>query len=422
MLKIAYIGSNPAANSGFGVVSRHILKHLHHKGCDIACLGYMEDLNHFDGSLYDYAVEPVLFEKTLEKDLLKDFCRRHKPDVILLHDEINVCKWWFDLLKENPAEHTPVICYLPIYGEPIAYAFISFLQKLQGIIAYTDFGRKVIEKYVHCKAHFAHLGVDHTVFYPFEAPLRRRMREYLGWQDKFVVMFVSRNRLNKQHTKLIKAIAMMKKMKYDQLLCYIHCNPTEALTIYGGGVDLTRWVRHVNLEDTVLFPEEMETQEKGISLMDEEVDFQSPAAGGAVEKLRKFGLPSRYNLADFYIHPTLMEGFGLPLVEAMATGLPLAHTDDGGAMNEITGKSGFRMKPVRKERDAVGTICHSVTTAAVFGTLKKFSQDFVEGKRGQERSGRNLKRSQLFSWEKTAENMLEIIKACLERGRRGRKP
>jgi glycosyltransferase involved in cell wall biosynthesis len=416
-LKIAYVGSNPAANSGFGVVTRYLLKHLYRRGFDIACLGYLEDPDNFEQDQYDYPVETARFENTLEEGVVRDFCLRHRADVILLHDEINICKIWFEKLMEQPKARTPVICYVPVYGEPVAHAFIPFLRAVRGVIAYTRFGCQIIEKYAEINAHFAHLGVDRDVFYPYDRARRDAMRDFLGWGDKFVVMFVSRNRLNKQHTKLIKAMAMMRKMKYKDILCYIHCNPVEEYSAYGGGVDLTRWVRHAGLEDTVFFPEEMETQERGIALYDEGTDLPSPGRGRTKNKLRHFGLPSRYNLADFYIHPSLAEGFGLPLVEAMATGLPLAHTDDGGAMSEVTGRAGFRMQPVRKERNAIGTICSSVTTAAVFGTLKKFYHEYREGRSWEALSGKSLKRAHQFSWENTAEKIAEIIKARLARRR-----
>ena len=420
MLKIAYIGSNPVANSGFGVVSRYLLSHLHADGLELVCLGYLEEMKHFDPGQFPYFIEPVSFENTMEEHVLKNFCLRHKPDVILLHDEINVCKWWMERIRKQPGADVPIISYMPIYGEPIAYSFMSFLQELDAVIAYTDYGKKVIEKYANIPAEFAYLGVDHSFFYQYDRDLRKEMRDYVGWSDKFVVMFVSRNRQNKQHTKLIKAIAMMKKMKYEDIVCYIHSHPTEEYSLYGGGVDLTEWVKHADLANTVFFPDEMKTQEKGIPLVKQDFGGKVPIHGGTREQLQRFGLAERYNLADFYIHLSLSEGFGLPLVEAMATGLPLAHTDDGGVMNEVSGKAGYRMNPVKKERDVLGTICSSVTTAAVFGTLKKFYHEFREGTRWQEMSKSSLKRTEMFSWEKTAARVKEVIQKCHDRGCRGR--
>lgn len=70
-------------------------------------------------------------------------------------------------------------------------------------------------------------------------------------------------------------------------------------------------------------------------------------AGAAVresEKLIYLGRPSSaqypllFNAADAYLHPSLEEGFGLPLLEAMASGLPVV-TADRATAREVLGSA-----------------------------------------------------------------------------------
>lgn len=51
-------------------------------------------------------------------------------------------------------------------------------------------------------------------------------------------------------------------------------------------------------------------------------------------------LPTYFAAADAFVLPTLLEGFGLPLVEAMAAGLPVVTTTAGSA-DEIVGDAGL---------------------------------------------------------------------------------
>jgi len=51
-----------------------------------------------------------------------------------------------------------------------------------------------------------------------------------------------------------------------------------------------------------------------------------------------------YAAADVFVLPTLLEGFGFPIVEAMASGLPVI-TTTGGAASEIVGNAGLVVKP-----------------------------------------------------------------------------
>ena len=53
------------------------------------------------------------------------------------------------------------------------------------------------------------------------------MRRLLGWESRFVVINVGRNRQNKQQPKLLNAFAILKKMGFREMLCYFHCLPVE---------------------------------------------------------------------------------------------------------------------------------------------------------------------------------------------------
>jgi glycosyltransferase involved in cell wall biosynthesis len=55
-------------------------------------------------------------------------------------------------------------------------------------------------------------------------------------------------------------------------------------------------------------------------------------------------LPLFYNAASFMICPSVFEGFGLPVVEAMACGTPVI-TSLGSSLEEITGDSALLVDP-----------------------------------------------------------------------------
>ncbi len=55
-------------------------------------------------------------------------------------------------------------------------------------------------------------------------------------------------------------------------------------------------------------------------------------------------LPAFYNLADLLVFPSLYEGFGLPVLEAMACGCPIVTTKTG-CTKEVTGKAALLANP-----------------------------------------------------------------------------
>ena len=55
-------------------------------------------------------------------------------------------------------------------------------------------------------------------------------------------------------------------------------------------------------------------------------------------------MPAYLSLADIYVSPSLLEGFGLPIVEALACETPVVAAD-AGSVAEVLGPGGILVKP-----------------------------------------------------------------------------
>jgi glycosyltransferase involved in cell wall biosynthesis len=106
-------------------------------------------------------------------------------------------------------------------------------------------------------------------------------------------------------------------------------------------------------------------------------------------------LPGLLAGADALLYPTLYEGFGLPVVEAMACGTPVL-TSSTSALQEIAGGYAYLVDPLDVDAIARGIIA--------LATDPKVRADFVE-------LGR--KRALDFSWDKAAERTLEVYEEAL---------
>jgi glycosyltransferase involved in cell wall biosynthesis len=106
-------------------------------------------------------------------------------------------------------------------------------------------------------------------------------------------------------------------------------------------------------------------------------------------------LPGLFAGADAFIYPTLYEGFGLPVIEAMACGVPVL-TSSTSALQEIAGGYAYLVDPMD-----VDAIAHGIVDLA---TDPKRRQEFAElGKR----------RARDFSWDRAAEETLRIYAEAL---------
>lgn len=102
-------------------------------------------------------------------------------------------------------------------------------------------------------------------------------------------------------------------------------------------------------------------------------------------------LPAIYSLADVFIFPSLYEGFGLPVMEAMACGTPVV-TSNASALAEVVGTSGVLINPHIPEE-----IAYKVNL--ILSDPQLSSLLTVAGK----------ERAKMFSWEKAARELIEIF-------------
>ena len=102
-------------------------------------------------------------------------------------------------------------------------------------------------------------------------------------------------------------------------------------------------------------------------------------------------LPAVYNLADILAFPSLLEGFGLPLVEAMKCGVPIVASNTQ-VMREITNGAAELVNP-RDAKQLAGKIFEVLEN-------QKMRNELIAA---------GLERSKIFSWRKTAEEILKIL-------------
>ena len=101
-------------------------------------------------------------------------------------------------------------------------------------------------------------------------------------------------------------------------------------------------------------------------------------------------LPYIYNNAFAFLYTSLRESFGIPLLEGMACGIPVI-TSNTSSMPEIGGEDAILINP--ESSDEIAEMMIRLETDEVF--YQK-----------QEKIG--IERAKLFSWRKTAEELLEL--------------
>lgn len=115
-----------------------------------------------------------------------------------------------------------------------------------------------------------------------------------------------------------------------------------------------------------------------------------------IDYVEKKDLPALYSGAEAFVFPSLFEGFGIPLLEAMACGAPVI-TSSVSSMPEVAGDAALYINPNSAEelRQALLTLTRDQDMKA----------SFIE---------KGFRRAKAFSWQKTAQQTIEVFKKVYE--------
>lgn len=156
-------------------------------------------------------------------------------------------------------------------------------------------------------------GVDPHIYKPLDLGSRQQLRQELGWENDFIFLNVGNPTRNKGLPYLFKAFAAIAE-RY----------PTAKLILKGvnslfPGKDFASDLQRI--AGNVLNTNEIARIESRFTYIGEAMSFAQ------VAKL--------YQAADAYVSPYIAEGFNLPVLEAIACGLPVICTE-GGSTNDFT--------------------------------------------------------------------------------------
>jgi glycosyltransferase involved in cell wall biosynthesis len=106
-------------------------------------------------------------------------------------------------------------------------------------------------------------------------------------------------------------------------------------------------------------------------------------------------LPLWYNSADLFAYPSAYEGFGLPVLEAMACGVPVV-TSASSSLAELAGDAAITVPPGSQE-------------ALELALMRVLGDESLRA----ELRGKGLRRAAEFSWNRTALDTLAVYEHAL---------
>lgn len=203
-------------------------------------------------------------------------------------------------------------CWVPVDHEPAPDPVVNFFRNSDAIpIAMARFGEKMLKDAGLDPLYVPH-GIDTEAFRPHD---KAESRKKLGLQeDAYIVGMVAANKGNPSRKCFAEAIEAFKAFhdRHKNARLYLH---TEATGRFGG-VDLPGLIHRVGLDPkTVIFTDQ----------------YRAVHFPNSEERMGEV-----YSCLDVLLAPSAGEGFGIPVIEAQACGVPVI-VSDFSAQPELVG-------------------------------------------------------------------------------------
>ncbi|MEO2076097.1 MAG: glycosyltransferase family 1 protein [Bacillus sp. (in: firmicutes)] len=318
-------------------------------------------------------------------DRIKRVMVKHVIDPIqirktILHNKLDL---WFSPLHRSYIPDIPIPSVVTIHdllhtsypqyvSENLDYHnqyYQQYLPSFDAIITVSNFSKDTIMKHLHIPEEKVHV-IYQDVPIGFERVLDEgeigSLKEKYKLPEVFGIYPASYN-AHKNHLNLLKAILFLREQHNKEIFLVLTGYTYKGNTVYQQVVNF-------------LNEHHLEKQIKIVNYIPQREMY------------------TLYSGASFLVFPSLYEGFGIPLVEAMKAKCPIA-CSNRGSIPEIVGEAALQFNP-----ENVNEIAQQILQVLELKTRV----DLIE---------KSTEQVKQFSWEKSVRKTLEVFNSVLQRGR-----
>lgn len=384
-MRVLTLGDSPFGNTGFGRVNAVAVKAFQEQGWSV---GSVTGLT-MEPPADSHGVEIFLPEKehdVLGLGIIEQTVKMFRPDIVYMTADVGTVVALASVTPDMPS-----FSYIPIEGAPIVNKDWSMMLSSVPMLTCSRFGSDLIKTQLNRDVDYVYHGVDHDVYNV--KGVRDDVRKAMKWDGRFVITCVANNVRRKQIPRLIEAVSILKhQYKQKDIALYLHTVPFQKYWLEGH--NLMEVVKMYDVEKEVFFHPAM--SRRGASIPERGVP-ENP------------GLADLYEASDLFVLPSQVEGFGLPIAEAMACGVPVLVTKYAAGW-EVASPAG-RGIPVADWE------VHKSSTLYANVSVPKMAEEILRLKRNpkdrQRMSAMGLERVKDFQWSGFTEKLIPAMEQAI---------
>jgi len=314
---------------------------------------------------------------------LEDF----KPDILFSIGDYFMLPYIVPVISKPKKSPHKWIHWGVVDGEPMRKEYATSSGWAHYNLCQSDFGVKTLKEaqakaFKTTQAERIYPPTDLDVFKKLNRdPLKNKFKT----ENRFSVLFVGRNQNRKNTAVLLEAIKKLTKV-ITNIQLMLHSTPTISPSGIPDGFDLASIVKDLGIEEHV-------TSVKYPTAIPEEV------------------MAEIYNSVDCLCLPSMGEGFGLPIAEAMAVGIPVIGTNCSSITELLSDGRGMLVNPSTYTRPDGYTKHALLNSDNLANAIKKVWENPIIRGAMIERSSNFVK---TLGKKETADKFIKIFEKVIE--------
>jgi glycosyltransferase involved in cell wall biosynthesis len=326
-----------ACTTGFATVSSNIMRQLNSTGkydIDVVAINYTGDP--YDHDLFPGRVYPALNIANMNtgdpygRQKFLDMAGNGEYDVIFIIQDTFIVQTFIEALVETQSilpHKFKIVYYFPIDATPKPEWVTKCVSLVDYPVVYTEYGKKLvldIDPSLEHRLGVIYHGTNLTDFRYIEnrdEVTEFRHNYFSGKADgKFLITNVNRNQIRKDPMRNFMILDELRKRGHNNAILYLHMSHDDA----GGNLLVMADQFGFKLQEDFILPSPK---------------FFNANQGIPVESLNMI-----YNASDALLTPTLGEGWGLSITEAMATRVPIVAPNNTSIIEILDNNRGYLTK------------------------------------------------------------------------------
>lgn len=301
--KLLHLSDGAGLTTGYSTISRKLLNYLAEKGWECHYLAHtgvhqtykpgveLEDGEKFNFTLHGSGMQPY------SQDLIMPKIAQLKPEIFGILLDTFMCYPWLLNLDFAPVKS---YFYFPSDGGGgMPLNCEQILRKVDCPIAMSKYGQKQVKELYNIDTEYIPHAIEPDIYFPLNDQEKTELRGKWGLADKFVIGVVARAQPRKMLDRTLYAFKKVAE-KIPNAVLLFHCDRNDPANYFNFDV----LINQLQLQNRVFFT--------GTSYIN----------GFDYKKMNEV-----YNVMDIFFLGTSGEGFGIPIIEAMACEIPVITTD-----------------------------------------------------------------------------------------------